>query len=642
MEIENHWISGAKKIKSPNYNSRPDENDISLLVIHNISLPPGKFGKGYVEKFFTNNLPIKDDVYFKEISKLKVSSHLFISRKGEVTQFVPFNKRAWHAGKSMFQKKIECNDFSIGIEVEGTDKKAYTDIQYEKLVEVTNVILSKYPHINLERISGHNEIAPNRKTDPGESFDWNRYFCDINLKKSNKFPVKLKSLKPGGHIHLMGICGTAMASLAGLFKELGYKVTGSDQNVYPPMSTQLEELKIPVMEGYKKENLNPKPDLVIVGNVIQKKFEEAQYLLNSDIPYTSLPKAMGDHLISDRNSIVITGTHGKTTTTSILSWIAETCEKNPGFMIGGIPENFSHSFRKPSGDWFIIEGDEYDTAFFDKVPKFIHYKPKYVVLSSIEFDHADIYNDLDDVKKSFYQLMDLIPEDGLLIANADDKNVMEVAKKAKCKVITYGLEKGDYKAVDREVLLGRNQFCVEFKNERIADIAIKQFGPHNTLNTLAALALAIELKWPLQKILQGLASFKGVKRRQEIIGEPNNITIIEDFAHHPTAVKLTLQTMRERFPDRKIISIFEPRSATSRRKIFQDQYLDALKNSDVSIVAEPQNQKSISKQDRFSTVELIKKLEDSGVNAKSSIMVILLGSPIISCLLFTPLKEANP
>lgn len=424
------------------------------------------------------------------------------------------------------------------------------------------------------------------------------------------------NLKPGAHVHLMGICGTAMASLAGLLKDAGYKVTGSDQNVYPPMSTQLEALGIDIMEGYRKENLNPRPDLVVVGNVITRNHEEAQALLATDIPYTSLPKALGEFVIADRQSIVMTGTHGKTTTTSLMAWVAESCGIKAGYLIGGIPLNFNKSFRVPKDPWFIIEGDEYDTAFFDKVPKFIHYRPRHVILTSIEFDHADIYKDLDHVKEAFKVLMGLIPEDGTLVYNGDDENIKSLLKYTKCKnLISYGLKHGDYVAVERENLAGRNHFCVEHKGEKIADVALKMFGPHNTLNALAAFALARHLKWDLAGVLQGLSSFLGVKRRQEFIGEPNGIKLIEDFAHHPTAVKLTVESMKEQFPGKKLIAVFEPRSATSRRKVFQQAYVDAFKSADISIVAEAFDQSKISEDDRFSVSQLVEDISKSGQKA---------------------------
>lgn len=427
---------------------------------------------------------------------------------------------------------------------------------------------------------------------------------------------KLKTLKPGAHVHLMGICGTAMGSLAGIFKSLGFKVTGSDQNVYPPMSTQLRELGIQLMEGYRAENLNPRPDVVIVGNVISKANPEAQALLATDIPYTSLPKAMGEFVIADRNSIVIAGTHGKTTTTSLMAWMAETCGLNPGYLIGGIPENFSHSFRATESNWFVIEGDEYDTAFFDKVPKFVHYRPKHVILTSIEFDHADIYADLEAVMASFRRLVELIPAEGTLVANADDKNVAKLLPLAKCKVVTYGLESGMYRAIERDVIGGRNHSCVAFDGQKIADVALKMFGPHNTLNALGGFALAKTLNWPMTQVLQSLATFAGVRRRQTLLGEPGGVAVIEDFAHHPTAVKLTIQGVRERYPDRKVIAVFEPRSATSRRKVFQRDYVEALSTADAAFVAEAFDQTKISEGERFSSAQLVADLKSNGAAAE--------------------------
>lgn len=422
-------------------------------------------------------------------------------------------------------------------------------------------------------------------------------------------------LKPGAHIHLMGICGTAMASLAGMLKSMGYRITGSDQNVYPPMSTQLAELGIPIMEGYRQENLKPRPDLVIVGNVISRTHEEAQALLATDIPYTSLPAALGEFAIAGRESIVIAGTHGKTTTTSLMAWVAEACGKKPGFLIGGIPINFSRSFRAPEGNWFVVEGDEYDTAFFDKVPKFVHYKPKYAVLTSVEFDHADIYQDLAAVKRAFAMLIERIPADGLLLVNAEDPVAMELARLCRSRVVSYGLNTGDYHVANREVVVGRNQFAVIHQGRSVADLALKIFGPHNTMNALAVFALARELGWPLSQVLNGCAEFKGVKRRQEVIGEPRGIVVVEDFAHHPTAVDLTIKTMKERYPGKKIFAVFEPRSATSRRKVFQKDYVQALGQAAVTWLAKPYDQSKISEGERFSAEELIEDLKRSGREA---------------------------
>ncbi len=423
-------------------------------------------------------------------------------------------------------------------------------------------------------------------------------------------------LKPGSHIHLIGICGTAMASLAGIFKTLGYKVTGSDQNVYPPMSTQLESLGIKIQEGYRAENLTPRPDFVIVGNVISRPNPEAQALLQSDMPYTSLPKAMGEFVIGSRESVVIAGTHGKTTTTSMMAWVSEVCGVKAGYLIGGIPENFTHSFRPPQDNWFIIEGDEYDTAFFDKVPKFVHYRPKHVVLTSIEFDHADIYADINAVIKAFKGLIELIPPSGTLVACADEKHIVEILGLAKTKkVLTYGLNAGDYRPVERMLLHGRNHFSIAYKGRKIADVALKQFGDHNTLNAVAVFALATNLGWPIDKVLQGLSSFLGVKRRQQILGEPGGVTIVEDFAHHPTAVNLTIRGIREMFPHRKIFAVFEPRSATSRRKVFQKDYVEALSQGDVIYVAQAYDQSKIEEEERFSVDQLIDDLKARGSSA---------------------------
>jgi UDP-N-acetylmuramate: L-alanyl-gamma-D-glutamyl-meso-diaminopimelate ligase len=432
----------------------------------------------------------------------------------------------------------------------------------------------------------------------------------------------MQPLKPGSHIHLIGICGTAMASMAGILKEQGFKVTGSDQNVYPPMSTQLEKLKIPVASGYKKENLTPRPDLVIVGNVISKTNPEAEALLATDIPYTSLPKAMGEFVIGKRESFVIAGTHGKTTTTSIMAWLTDRLGMNPGFLIGGIPLNFSYSFRAPTANTFVIEGDEYDTAFFDKVPKFIHYKPKHVILTSVEFDHADIYKDLDHVKSAFKTLLELIPQDGTLIYHAEDENIKSILQYCKAKrKFSYGVNRGDYRMADREVIEGRNQFTVVKGEERSADLALKIFGEHNSLNALSVFAMADALNWSRNQTLQALADFKGVKRRQELLGEVNGVTVIEDFAHHPTAVDLTLRCMRERFPTSRVLAVFEPRSATSRRKVFQDEYAKAFSQADAVFMAQPYDQSKIQENDRFSTDELIEELKSKGLHAESATSV---------------------
>ena len=334
-------------------------------------------------------------------------------------------------------------------------------------------------------------------------------------------------LVSGAHVHLMGICGTAMGSLAGLLVDRGFRVTGSDQNVYPPMSTQLERLGIRIYEGYKRENLNPKPDLVVVGNVISRGFDEAQALLESDIPFTSLPRAMGEFLIADRHSVVVAGTHGKTTTTSLVAWILDQAGLNPGFLIGGIPKNFAQSYRVPKGDWFVIEGDEYDTAFFDKVPKFTHYRPRSAILTGVEFDHADIYRDLEHVKQAFLMLLKSIPNNGRLIASAEDENVADcLHRQPVANLITFGLSSGDYQARELNENALSTAFDVICAGKLVTRLETSMIGSYNVKNALAAFALAEALGVPVEKTVQAMRTFAGVKRRQEIIGRPNGITLI--------------------------------------------------------------------------------------------------------------------
>lgn len=423
-------------------------------------------------------------------------------------------------------------------------------------------------------------------------------------------------LKPGAHVHLMGICGTAMASLAGLLKDRGFKVTGSDANPYPPMSTQIEKLGIPLMAGYKAENLHPSPDFVIVGNVISASNAEAQEMTRLGLPHTSLPKAMGELIIANRESIVVSGTHGKTTTTSLMTWVAETAGQKPGFLIGGVPKNFSLSFRNPEGKYFVIEGDEYDTAYFDKVPKFIHYKPRHVILTSVEFDHADIYKDLDAVKESFRKLMKLIPADGTLLACADDANVMELVPLCQAKNrFTYGITGGDFRATVTSRDGDGSTFDVSFRGEKLGTYRMNLSGDYNIQNATAAIGMAKVLGFDPAKVSEALTTFQGVKRRQDILGEPGGVLLIEDFAHHPTAVRETVKAVQERYKGRRVFSVFEPRSATSRRKVFQKDYVDAFTVAQETLLARAFDQSKIDEDNRFSSDELIADLKKAGKSA---------------------------
>ncbi len=484
---------------------------------------------------------------------------------------------------------------------------------------------------------------------------------------TERTPVSKIQLATGAHVHFMGICGTAMASLAGLLHFRGFKVTGSDQNVYPPMSTQLEGMGIKIMQGFKKENItaNPagRPDLVIVGNVISRTFEEAQALLSSDIPFTSLPQAMGALVIDHRHSVVVAGTHGKTTTTAINAFIAERLGLKPGFMVGGIPKNFGQSYRFAEGDWFIIEGDEYDTAFFDKVPKFIHYRPRSVILTSVEFDHADIYRDLDHVKEAFLRLIDLIPDGGLLVACEDEETIRDLlsnrrdALKARgVRVVTFGLERGDYQARNLEAIpvtikasgevatrLG-TRFTVDHLKNRAAVLPsgptvtpansrptvtssrsttslvvdLPMIGSYNVKNALASLALWENLGFRCDRVAPLFLGFQGVKRRQEVLGVPGGITVIEDFAHHPTAVRETIRTVQMQYPKSHVFSIFEARSATSRRNVFQNEYAAAFIDAGTQtlLLPPPFNLAGLPEDQRFSTDMLMSQLSSAGVDAK--------------------------
>lgn len=426
-------------------------------------------------------------------------------------------------------------------------------------------------------------------------------------------------LKPGAKIHMMGICGTAMASLAGLLKDRGFQVTGSDANPYPPMSTQIENMGIKIMAPYSEKNLSHQPDFVIVGNVISANNPEAIELKNKGIPFTSLPKALGDWIIDQKSCICISGTHGKTTTTSMMSWVMEKANKQPGFLIGGIPKNFNQSFKNPKGDFFVIEGDEYDTAYFDKVPKFIHYKPKHVILTSIEFDHADIYKDLDDVKKAFTRLLKIVPTNGSFVYWDEDRNIKDLLDNTNTQnVYSYGFNKKDNQNHARceivKVSEAGTEFKVYYKSQTLGSFLLKQPGEYNVLNATAVIVMAINLGIKSEQIQEALASFDGVKRRQEILGEPGGRLLIEDFAHHPTAVRETLKGIHKKYPNKKVHAVFEPRSATSRRKIFQKDYAQAFGSASNVHIMKAFDQSKLNDEDKFSSDELV---DDLNKNAKN-------------------------
>ncbi len=417
-------------------------------------------------------------------------------------------------------------------------------------------------------------------------------------------------------MHVLGIAGTAMGALAGMLRDAGYAVTGSDTACYPPMSDYLAGLGIEVKLGYKAENLDHRPDLVVVGNVIRAEYDEARALLASDLPYCSFPELLGLTFLRDAHSVVVAGTHGKTTTTAITAWLLESGGLNPGFLIGGVAKNFDRTARAGAGTHFVIEGDEYDTAFFDKRPKFIHYRPRTAILTSVEFDHADIYRDLDHVKESFRALTALLPDDGLLIARRDDPGAREIAEGAGCEVWWYGpgaAWDGRIDAVDTR--LGTMTFTVLRDGAPFGAFTSMLVGEHNLYNQVAATAAAVRQGLGPEAIAAGFASFAGIKRRQEVIGEPGGVTLVDDFAHHPTAVKVTLEALRQRFGGRRLWAVWEPRSATSRRATFQADYAMAFDAADQVVVAAPFDPSRIPPEERFSSERLVQDLTARGIDA---------------------------
>lgn len=426
----------------------------------------------------------------------------------------------------------------------------------------------------------------------------------------NKIPPETKT------IYLMGICGTGMASLAGILKQEGYSVTGSDQNVYRPMSRFLEDLSIPVLKGYCPANLEPPPDLVVVGNVITRDNPEALQLSRLAIPYISLPQALKHFALKGRRTIIVAGTHGKTTTSALVAWILEKAGMDPGFMIGGIINNFQRNFKIGEGPFFIVEGDEYDTAFFDKGSKFLHYSPWITVLSSIEFDHADIFRDLEHLVQTFRRLIDLIPPDGLLIINGDDPIVVSEAGRAKCPVISYGLNEGlQWRAVDITSRKEFTQVRILRKGTEYASLLTPLYGIHNISNLLSAVAVSEFLEIDTSILCESVRSFAGVRRRQEVKGEKAGVLVLDDFAHHPTAVEKTIGAVREKYGSRRLIAVFEPRSNSSRRNVFQERYASSFDRAELVFVPEPPMMEKIPEDERFSSARLVDSLNERGLKA---------------------------
>jgi UDP-N-acetylmuramate: L-alanyl-gamma-D-glutamyl-meso-diaminopimelate ligase len=419
------------------------------------------------------------------------------------------------------------------------------------------------------------------------------------------------------HIHLIGICGTAMASLAGMLKRRGFHVTGSDAAAYPPMSDFLASLGIPVAEPFAAENLEPAPDLVIVGNAISRGNVELERVLDGRIPFQSLPQILHDEFLRCHDVIAVAGTHGKTTTTSMTSWIFDVACRRPSFLIGGIAENFQSSFRVSEGENFIIEGDEYDTAFWDKGPKFLHYFPDSVILTSVEFDHADIYRDLDAVKTAFKRLVNLVPRRGRIVAWDGNGNVDECLAKAFCPVERYGFgEKSHWRIADVKYDSSRTTWLVLRNGQRWAELEFGLAGEYNVLNATAAAAMAANYGISSEHIGEALRTFRSVKRRLEVRAEVNGVTIIDDFAHHPTAIGETLKALRTRYAGRRLWAVLEPRSNTLRRNVFEQELVSALGVADLVVMAAIFKPEAVPVNERLDPMKVIEGLKSAGRPAR--------------------------
>jgi len=430
------------------------------------------------------------------------------------------------------------------------------------------------------------------------------------LPENNRIPKTVKT------VHLIAVCGTAMGALACILKDMGYQVTGSDNNIYPPMSRFLEEKGVSIMAGFERSHLSYRPDLVVVGNAVSRENTEVVATAEMALCYCSMPQAVNRFAAAGKRQVLVAGTHGKTTTSAILSWILFSAGREPSFIIGGILPNFMSNYRTGTGDCIVIEADEYDTAFFDKGPKFLHYTPEAAILTSVEFDHADIYRDLDHVRDAFGRFVANIRPDSLLVNVDDDANVTGLAELASCRQLSYGMK------ADSPWCLGKTfieppvtRFQVIKNGHDYGMFRTRMIGAHNMKNTLAAIAVADYLGVTPEKIAEALGSFAGVRRRQEIRGEKRGVIVMDDFAHHPTAVKETLRAVRSHFFKNRIVAVFEPRTNSSMRKVFQQDYATVFDPADRICVRKPSLLQKIPEDERFSSEQLVAELKQSGKDA---------------------------
>jgi UDP-N-acetylmuramate: L-alanyl-gamma-D-glutamyl-meso-diaminopimelate ligase len=417
-------------------------------------------------------------------------------------------------------------------------------------------------------------------------------------------------------IHLIGICGTAMATLAALLRSKGFDVRGSDQNVYPPMSDFLRNQGITILEGYRAEHISAELDMVVVGNAISRGNPELEEVLDRKIRYCSLPEAIRDNFLWGARSVVISGTHGKTTTTSLTGWLLAHGGADPSVLIGGIAENFESSYRIGGGREFVIEGDEYDSAFFDKTAKFLKYLPDIAVVNNIEFDHADIYADLDSIRMAFRRFVNLVPRRGLLLLGADNADALALRARAHCRVETFGLTNGaDWQAHDLVTSGTSTSFSVRRQGSPIGHFELPLLGAFNVRNALAAIAVGAAVGLNTDSMREGLRRFKGVRRRLELRGTEDGVAVYDDFAHHPTAIAETLAGVRSAHPNRQIWAIFEPRSATSCRRVFQSDFARAFGPAD-HVILPAVFRSSLPEDQRLSAEQLVGDLKAGGIDAR--------------------------
>lgn len=419
------------------------------------------------------------------------------------------------------------------------------------------------------------------------------------------------------HIHFIGICGTAMGNVALMMRAAGHTVTGSDENMYPPMSDLLADAGVSIMQGFSPENLEPAPELVVVGNKLSRGNSELEAVLDRKLAYTSLPELLKDQVIRGRTSIVLTGTHGKTTTSSLAAWVLESAGKSPNFMIGGAPGNFTAGWQyRAESEYVVLEGDEYDTAFFDKRSKFFHYLPTILLINNVEFDHADIFNSLEDILLAFRRLVNIVPGGGLILANGDDVNVAQVTAHAFTPVLTFGLGDGcRLRATNIRYGSDATVFDVELDGVHQAELKIPLLGEFNVRNVLGIVGIARHIGIPYETIAEALSAFRNTRRRMELIGEWSGVVLYDDFAHHPTAIHETLRGLRARHPGEYIRAVFEPRSNTTRRNVFQAQLAECFREADAVVLAQVDRLDELDPSERLDPDRLAADLAGHGVEA---------------------------